>query len=105
MQILRRQIKILFFACILCEGLFAQSVSKTENTERKQIAIAMEQSLRHELLDIYYPRTVDTIYGGFLSTFTYDFKPTGDQEKMIVTQRRHTWTNSKAAIGSPEKLF
>ena len=65
----------------------------------------MEQSLKHDLLDIYYPRSLDTVYGGFLSTFTYDFKPTGSQEKMIVTQSRHTWTNSKAALRYPEKLY
>jgi cellobiose epimerase len=99
--------KILLFAFIGCKFSFAQSVSKKDGTmaERKQIAITMEQSLKHELLDIYYPRSMDTLYGGFLSTFTYDFKPTGDQEKMIVTQSRHTWTNSKAALRYPEKLF
>jgi len=74
-------------------------------TERKQIAMAMEQSLKHDLLDVYYPRVLDTVYGGFLSTFTYDFKPTGSQEKMIVTQSRHTWTNSKAALRYPEKSY
>ena len=99
------QMKILFFAFIGCECCYAQSVSKTESNERKQIAIAMEQSLRHDLLDIYYPRTLDTVYGGFLSTFTYDFKPTGSQEKMIVTQSRHVWTNSKAALRYPDKLY
>src|ERR1700756_1832240 len=104
MQIPCRQIKILFFALIVCDGIFAQSVSKTSN-ERKQIAIAMEQSLQHELLDIYYPHTLDSIYGGFLSTFTYDFKPVGEEEKMIVTQSRHTWTNSKAAVRYPDKLY
>ena len=100
-------IKILVFAIIGCKFSFAQSVSKTEAsiTERKKIAIEMEQSLKHELLDIYYPRNLDTVYGGFLSTFTYDFKPTGSQEKMIVTQSRHTWTNSKAALRYPEKLY
>ena len=81
------------------------SKSKEDISERRQIAIAMEQSLQHDLLDIYYPRTMDTVYGGFLSTFTYDFKPTGSQEKMIVTQSRHTWTNSKAGLRYPEKLF
>lgn len=65
----------------------------------------MEQSLQHDLLDVYYPRVLDTVYGGFLSSFTYDFKPTGNQDKMIVTQSRHTWTNSKAALRYPEKLF
>jgi mannobiose 2-epimerase len=101
------QIKILVFAFIGCQISFAQSVSKTEGTmtERRQIAIAMEQSLKHDLLDIYYPRALDTVYGGFLSTFTYDFKPTGSQEKMIVTQSRHTWTNSKAGLRYPEKLY
>jgi mannobiose 2-epimerase len=101
------QIILLLFALIAGKFNFAQAVSKTAGTltERKQIAIAMEQSLRHELLDVYYPRNLDTVYGGFLSTFTYDFKPAGNQEKMIVTQSRHTWTNSKAALRYPDKLF
>ena len=98
-------IKILLLASLGCQFSFAQSVSKqeTEITERRQIAIVMEQSLKQDLLDIYYPRVMDTVYGGFLSTFTYDFKPTGSQEKMIVTQSRHVWTNSKAGLRYPEK--
>src|ERR1700675_2437251 len=106
-MVIRSLIKILVFAFIGCQFSFAQTVSKKEadSTGRKQIAIAMEQSLKHDLLDIYYPRSLDTVYGGFLSTFTYDFKPMGSQEKMIVTQSRHTWTNSKAALRYPEKLY
>ena len=102
-----KQIIILLFALIGCKVNFAQSVSKKVGaiTERRQIAMAMEQSLKHDLLNIYYPRSLDTVYGGFLSTFTFDFKPTGNQEKMIVTQSRHTWTNSKAALRYPEKLY
>lgn len=96
------RIKLLLLAFIVCNFSSAQKDSNTDNSERKQIAIAMEQSLRHDLLDVYYPRNLDTVYGGFLSTFTYDFKPTGDQEKMIVTQSRHTWTNAKAAMRYPD---
>jgi mannobiose 2-epimerase len=101
------KLKILLIAFIGCQVAHAQSVSKSEaeRTERRQIATAMEQSLHHDLLDVYYPRTRDTVYGGFLSTFTYDFKPTGSQPKMIVTQSRHTWTNSKAALRYPDKLY
>lgn len=62
----------------------------------------IENSLRKNLLDTWYPRAVDSEYGGFLSSFTYDFKPTDDQRKMIVTQARHTWTNSKAALRYPD---
>ena len=98
--------KILLFAFFGCECCFAQSVSKkeTDSIERRRIATAMEESLKHDLLDIYYPRSLDIVYGGFLSTFTYDFKPTGTQEKMIVTQSRHTWTNSKAGMRYSNKL-
>ncbi|HEY2650076.1 MAG TPA: AGE family epimerase/isomerase [Puia sp.] len=101
------QIKLLLFTFIVCKFGFAQSVTKSDGNiaERKEIAITMEQSLKHDLLDVYYPRNLDTVYGGFLSTFTYDFKPMGDQEKMIVTQSRHTWTNSKAALRYPDKSY
>lgn len=58
----------------------------------------MRYAAKQGLLDEYYPRNIDTIYGGYLSTFTYDFKPTGEQDKMIVTQARHTWSTAKAAM-------
>ncbi|MCK8494674.1 AGE family epimerase/isomerase [Spirosoma sp. RP8] len=61
----------------------------------------MEKSIRTEMLNDWYPQAIDKEYGGFLSTFTYDFKPTGAQDKMIVTQARHTWTNAKAAERYP----
>jgi len=58
----------------------------------------MRYAAKQGLLDKYYPRDIDKVYGGYLSTFTYDFKPTGDQDKMIVTQARHTWSTAKAAM-------
>jgi mannobiose 2-epimerase len=99
------KIKLLLFALIGFKFGFAQSESDGTMTERKLIAKEMEQSLRHDLLDIYYPRTLDTVYGGFLSTFTYDFKTAGSQDKMIVTQSRHVWTNSKAAVRYPDNSY
>ena len=60
-----------------------------------QLANQMETSIQTELLNKWYPQCVDSLYGGFLSTFTYDFKPTGPQDKFIVTQARHTWTRQK----------
>ena len=69
---------------------------------RHNIADAMERNLTLEVLGKWYPQSIDTLHGGFLSAFTYDFKPTDDQEKMIVTQARHTWTNAKASIRYPD---
>ncbi|AHM62993.1 N-acylglucosamine 2-epimerase [Flammeovirgaceae bacterium 311] len=73
-----------------------------QQEDRKKIAREMEYSIKRELLNKWYPKAIDRQHGGFLSTFTYDFKPTGPQDKMIVTQARHTWANAKAAVLYPE---
>src|SRR5258706_7072231 len=83
-------------------GVVLQTCKNEAESKRLQIAGEMEKVLKSELLDKWYPQSVDTVYGGFLSTFTFDFKPTGDQDKMIVTQARHTWTNAKASLRYPE---
>lgn len=72
------------------------------NQERLELADEIEHSIRAELLSNWYPTAIDTVYGGFLSTFTHDFKPTGDQNKMIVSQARHVWTTARAAMAYPE---
>jgi mannobiose 2-epimerase len=82
------------------------SCATRENNEtypdRTQLADVLEHHARTEVLDKWYPQAVDSEDGGFLSSFTYDFKPTGPQDKMIVTQSRHIWSNSKAAERYPE---
>ncbi len=67
-------------------------------TNRDSILQQMKWSAKQGLIDKYYPRNIDTLYGGYLSTFTYDFQPQGEQDKMIVTQARHTWSTAKAAM-------
>lgn len=85
---------------ISCLSLF--NCKPKEPIGREELAHEMELHLRTEVLDKWYPQAMDTMDGGFLSSFTFDFKPTGDQEKMIVTQSRHVWTNAKAALRYPE---
>ena len=90
----------LFLSLCLQHTVSAQqqtSSAKNNKAERRQIALAMENSLQKELLTQWYPRSLDTVYGGFTSSYTYDFKPAPNQDKMIVTQARHTWVNAKAA--------
>lgn len=70
-------------------------------SKEKTLDEQIEYSLKKELLDAWYPKAMDKEYGGFLSSFTYDFEPTGDQQKMIVTQARHTWTNARASMRYP----
>ncbi len=81
----------------------AQTSSLAKNKkERLKIASEIDQSVRTKLLNNWYPRSVDSLYGGFLSTFTYDFNPTGPQDKMIVTQARHVWSNAVASMLYPK---
>jgi mannobiose 2-epimerase len=58
----------------------------------------MKFSAKKELIDVYYPKNIDTVYGGYLTDFSFEFEPAGKQDKMIVTQARHVWTTSKAAL-------
>ena len=80
---------------ILMEAIFLPAFQFPDQ-EKLQIAAQMEYSIQHELLNKWYPLAVDNEFGGFLSTFSYDFAPTGSQDKMIVTQSRHVWSNAKA---------
>lgn len=73
------------------------------NDERSKLADEMAHSIETELLNKWYPLVMDTVYGGYLSDFTFDFKPTGDQDKMIVTQSRHIWSSAKASLAYPEE--
>ncbi|WP_304517137.1 AGE family epimerase/isomerase [Cecembia rubra] len=76
---------------------------KTES-EYKQLKTEFETSLKENLLDTWYPKAVDWESGGYFSDFTYDFQlKESSQEKMIVTQARHLWSNSKASLRYPEE--
>ena len=56
-----------------------------------------------ELLATWYPQAMDTTYGGYLANFEYDWRPSPEQNKMIVTQARHLWTTTKAAELYPDQ--
>jgi mannobiose 2-epimerase len=85
---------VLFVSCMPAQ--------KKEVT-RLTLATTIEKSIKTELLNKWYPQVVDTVYGGYLTTFSYDFKPIGPQDKMIVTQARHLWSSSKASVDYPEE--
>jgi cellobiose epimerase len=89
---------LVFFLLITTLFSFRRNVA----TDRETIANEMETVMK-QMLSSWYPRAIDTAHGGFLTTFTYDFQPTGPQDKMIVTQSRHTWTNSRASALYPQQ--
>lgn len=72
----------------------------------RDISAEIQEALEHTVLESWYPRVLDTLHGGYLSDFDYQWKETGKQDKMIVTQARHIWTSAKASALYPEeKLY
>lgn len=84
---------------------FQSSKGVGTSAERKVIEMQMKEALESGLLAKWYPMAVDSSFGGFLSTFTFDFKPTGPQDKFIVTQARHIWTTAMASMRYPGKPY
>ena len=54
-------------------------------------------------LSQWYPRTVDTINGGFYSNYSSTWEKQPMQPKFIVTQARHLWTLSKVSKFYPDR--
>lgn len=64
--------------------------------------IARLNYLLEQEISLWYPLCVDTLYGGYFSDINYKWEVEGIQNKMIVTQARHVWSISNAAIHFPE---
>src|SRR6478672_6741585 len=90
-----KSLKAAAFLLAICisSNSFSQQKDKLDS-----IAQQMRYAAKQGLIEVYYPRDIDTVYGGYLSTFSYDFHPVGEQDKMIVTQARHIWSTAKAAL-------
>ncbi len=71
---------------------------------RRTLAEEMDVALR-QVLEAWYPRAVDREAGGFVSRFDHAWTPVGDQQKMIVTQARHTWTTAQAAMRTDDPAY
>jgi len=50
-----------------------------------------------DLAEVWYPKTIDSVNGGFLSDFNYKWDKVGAQNKFLVSQARHIWTTAVLA--------
>ena len=66
-------------------------------TDRDSISSEMQSVLDDEFR-LWYPLSIDTTYGGYFSDVNYQWELDGAQNKMIVTQARHVWSTSNAAM-------
>jgi mannobiose 2-epimerase len=74
-----------------------QQKSKLATNNDEDLLPNIEIAL-HELAEVWYPRALDTVNGGYWSDFNYKWDKEGRQDKMIVSQARHIWTASQLAL-------
>jgi cellobiose epimerase len=91
---------LLSFICIVSTIHKASLLNKTKNnpeSNRDTILLEMQKTL-DKMFMMWYPLSIDTVYGGFYSDINYKWELDGIQNKMLVTQSRHVWSASNAFI-------
>ncbi|WP_029033828.1 AGE family epimerase/isomerase [Salinimicrobium terrae] len=86
---------LIFTSCV--------TTPKSENVDNGILLQELEFAAKEQLLDKWYPLTLDYDEGGYYSQITRKFEIGEVHDKMIVTQARHIWTNAKAAGFYSEK--
>ncbi len=68
----------------------------------RRMAEEIEQHLRRQVLEKWFPRCVDRQHGGFLPNFREDWSPGTANDKTIVFQARQTWVTAEVAKRFPD---
>ncbi|MBC6999109.1 AGE family epimerase/isomerase [Cytophaga sp. FL35] len=64
----------------------------------------LEKSLE-ELVQVWYPKSMDSVHGGFWSDFNYKWEKEGKQHKMLVSQARHIWTTATLSMYYKDHVY
>jgi cellobiose epimerase len=100
--------RVIFILAFFYFSIFSIHVlAKSKNnfqTSCDSAAVEM-RSVLDNMFKLWYPLCIDTVYGGYYSDINYKWELSGRQNKMIVTQARHIWSASNAALfyDNPEK--
>jgi mannobiose 2-epimerase len=78
------------------------SNSSQVTADSKQLATEMEATLQRDVLSVWFPRSVDSTYGGFYSNFTRDWQRTNSEGKFSVFQGRMVWVAAQVMMKRPE---
>lgn len=70
--------------------------------EYSRLAQDMDHHLRTEILPAWFPRTIDSQYGGFHSNYRNDWSPFGANQKGLVYESRMTWLAATVAAEYPD---
>jgi mannobiose 2-epimerase len=110
----RRKCLVVLAACLLPQ-VWAQRPTEPPTPPPKPItygapskenylrfAEETEAMLHRDILDLWFPRTIDNENGGFHSDFGRDWKATRSGGKFSVFQGRMTWVGAEVSVRRPE---
>jgi len=90
------KVYLLLIIVLFFNKLNAQSTDN--NSKNIELVATLDSSLQNYILKQWYPRSIDSVEGGYFTEFKKDWEKSKDQPKMIVTQSRLIWTSSQAAL-------
>jgi mannobiose 2-epimerase len=64
--------------------------------------VDVENVLRRHVIDVWFPRSLDREYGGFLCDYDGRWRARGANEKLLEFQARHTWFAAEASQIYPQ---
>jgi len=93
-------------ACLLFTSLTLAAADRLADcAENPDLLHSIEHSLQADIVDVWYPKSIDTEHGGFLTSFDAQWEPQSLQLKGIVIQSRHVWTCARLSERYPEKNY
>lgn len=98
MKTLQLKLSTVIVAGTILSCLFTNCATQNNAADDLKLAAVLDSSLKKDILRCWYPLTIDTIDGGYLSNFSFDWKPLPNQSKMLVSQSRHIWTSSQVSM-------
>ncbi len=113
MQRFRRP-TLFLFSCILAVELHAQAPHPPSPTPDpitylapdkaayEHFAGESETMLHQDVLDVWYPRAIDTVHGGFNADFARDWSALPSKGKFSVFQGRMTWVAAQVVLHRPQ---
>ena len=101
---------ILFLVCCPALTVLSSDAGITNQTSTHppdkatylKLASEAEAMFRQDVLDVWFPRSVDDKNGGFYSGFSRDWTPTHSEGKFSVFQGRMTWISAQIVLRRPE---
>jgi mannobiose 2-epimerase len=103
MRVYSAGVTLIIFALVALDiPIHSQNNKMPEKRDYERLATEMEQTLRRDVLGVWFPRSLDKDAGGFYSNFTRDWQRTNSEGKFSVFQGRMVWVAAQVMMQRPE---